>query len=53
MFDAHIRAWKKHLERTEMRALLAAKFRVTEDWRMKWGEIDRRTRDYRERKWLT
>jgi hypothetical protein len=53
MYDAHIRAWKRHLERIEMKTLLASKFRVTDDWRHQWNAIEARRKAMTERKWLT
>lgn len=53
MFDAHILAWKKHLEREEIKVLLAAKFRVTDDWRRKWAIVQASVEASKGRKWLT
>jgi hypothetical protein len=53
VFDSHILAWKRHLKRQEMKALLAAVAEVRQEWRVKWDRIDERNRTLKERAWRT
>lgn len=53
MFDSHILAWKKHLEREQMKALLALRYKVTDDWRVQWRKIDERSKALKETPWRT
>lgn len=53
MYDAHIRCWKRHLEREEMRALLSARYRVVETWRNQWQRIQKHNESLKERPWQT
>jgi hypothetical protein len=53
VFDAHIRAWRQHLEVVEMRRLLAARRGLENEWRGHWLDYYERSQSMRERKWLT
>ena len=53
MYDAHVRAFKRHLKVMEARALLAAVDSVRNEWRSKMAMAAARAEGYRERKWLT
>ena len=53
MFDAHVRAWKTHLEREQMATLLRARWRVNAEWERKLSGVSRRIEGYRDRPWRT
>ena len=53
MFDAHVRAWKRHLERLEIRRLVAMRSEIEKGWRVKWVAIEERRKTLKERAWRT
>jgi hypothetical protein len=51
MFDAHVRAWKRHLGMIEMKRLFDARRLIEQGWRVKWLEIEQRR--LKDRPWRT
>jgi hypothetical protein len=53
MFDAHVRAWKRHLGAVSLRKLIEAHDLVLKGWRLKWLEIEKRNESAKDRPWRT